>query len=134
LYILNLDALAVPCTYDPASGGCTGNQHIGDLGRNAFVGPTYKNFDFGVGKTFKLSERFNLLFRTDFFNLFNHPNFTNPLLPNFEVDMTQNGVNPANGHGIGFLQPTATPDVAIGDPYLGGGGARNIQFGLKLTF
>jgi len=134
LNILNLDALAVPCTYDPASGGCTGNQHIGDLGRNAFVGPTYKNFDFGVGKTFKLSERFNLLFRTDFFNLFNHPNFTNPLLPNFEVDMTQNGVNPANGHGIGFLQPTATPDVAIGDPYLGGGGARNIQFGLKLTF
>jgi hypothetical protein len=84
-------------------------------------------------KNNKLGERINMQWRVDFFNILNHPNFTNPLLPNFEVDMSQNGLD-ASGHGQGFLQPTATPDVGIGDPFLGGGGPRNIQFGLKFAF
>jgi hypothetical protein len=152
LNILNLTAFAVPCSFDGSSGCLSGPgtvpQHIGDLGRNAFVGPTFKNWDFSIVKTNKIGERLSMQWRVDFFNILNHPNFTNPLLPNFEVDMAQSGIctgpgmstlgaapscNRA-GTGVGFLQPTATPDVAIGDPSLGGGGARNIQVALKLSF
>jgi hypothetical protein len=133
LNILNLNAFQVPCTLD-ASGNCIfGTQHIGSLGRNAFTGPHYKNLDFSLVKNNKIGERVNMQWRFDFFNIFNHPNFTNPLLPNFEVDMTQNGLT-STGRGMGFLQPTGTPDVAIGDPFLGGGGSRNIQIALKLSF
>ncbi len=38
---LNLSAFQVPCTVD-GLGNCTGNQHFGNVGRNAFVGPDYK--------------------------------------------------------------------------------------------
>ena len=47
--------------------------------------------------------------------------------------MTQNGLT-ANGRGIGYLPLTATPDVGIGNPFLGGGGPRNIQLALKFMF
>ena len=91
-----------------------------------------------MSKTTPIGERVKLQFRVDAFNIFNHPNFTNPLLPNFFVDFTTNGINstpgPSLGHGIGFLPLTATPDVGIGNPFLGGGGPRNIQLGLKVTF
>ena len=130
---LNLSAFAAPCTWDPVNGGCLGGQHLGDLGRNAFRGPAYKNFDFSIAKTFSLGERFKARFAADFFNIFNHPNFTNPILPNFVVDVANNGVAP-NGRGIGFLPITATPDVGGGNPFLGGGGPRDIQLSLKLTF
>jgi outer membrane receptor protein involved in Fe transport len=134
---LNLDAFAVPCTY---GGGfsCAGGQHPGSSPRNAFNGPSYHNFDFSLSKTTPIGDRVKLQFRVDAFNIFNHPNFTNPLLPNFFVDFTANGLNetagPHFGHGVGFLPLTATPDVGIGNPFLGGGGPRNIQLGLKLTF
>ena len=133
LNILNLSAFQVPCTLD-SSGNCIfGTQHIGNLGRNAFTATPLKNWDFSLVKNNKLGERINMQWRVDFFNILNHPNFTNPLLPNFLVDMSQNGLD-ATGHGQGFLQPTATPDVGIGDPFLGGGGPRNIQFGLRFSF
>ncbi len=134
---LNLSAFAVPCTYDGAL-GCTGNQHPGSSPRNAFNGPSFHNFDFSVSKTTPIGERVKLQFRVDAFNIFNHPNFTNPLLPNFFVDFTSNGINstpgPSFGHGVGFLPLTATPDVGIGNPFLGGGGPRNVQLGLRLSF
>lgn len=128
---LNLSAFAVPCTY--SGGGCTGNQHFGNLPRNAFIGPGYKDFDFSLGRQFKLNERVGLHFQADFFNIFNHPNFTNPMLPNFGIDFLQNGIS-ATGTGVGFLPLTATPDVGIGNPFLGGGGSRNIQLSARFSF
>jgi hypothetical protein len=74
-----------------------------------------------------------LQLRADFFNVFNHPNFANPLWPNFGVDFLANG-NDANGRGIDFLPITTTPDVGTGNPFLGGGGSRNIQFAARLSF
>ncbi len=99
-------------------------------------GQTIKNFDFSLVKDTKLSERFKMQFRVDAFNLFNHPNFASPLWPNFGVDFLQNGLNVvgASGRGQGFLPLTTTPDVGTGNPFLGGGGSRNIQLALRLSF
>lgn len=150
--LLNLSAFAAPCTWDPVAGACIpGTQHFGDLGRNAFVGPDYHNFDFALAKDTKLTERVTMQLRADFFNLFNHPNFSNPFLPNFSVNLENNGsVTPAAGDpkcagapspssgcravGVGFLPTIATPDVAIGYPFLGGGGPRDIQLSLRFAF
>ena len=43
--------------------------------RNSFVGPSWWNMDMGIYKNFKLTERFNLQFRSEFYNIFNHHNF-----------------------------------------------------------
>jgi len=130
---LNLAAFKVPCTLDLTGNCIAGTQHFGNVGRNAFVGPHYRNFDFSVVKNFSLSERVKLQTRMDIFNLFNHPNFANPLWPSFGVDFLANGID-AMGHGIGFLPITVTPDVGTGNPFLGGGGSRNIQFAVRLNF
>lgn len=132
---LNLTAFQVPCTFngDPANPGCNGNQHFGNLGRNAFVGPDFKNFDFSLVKDTNLTEKLKMQVRLDVFNLFNHPNFANPLWPNFGVDFAQNGFDAA-GHGVGFLPITTTPDVGVGNPFLGGGGSRNLQLAARFSF
>jgi hypothetical protein len=132
--LLDLSAFAVPCTFDAITGTCVpGTQHFGNLGRNAFMGPGFKNFDFAVSKTTKIGEKAAVQLRFDFFNVFNHPNFANPTLPAFAVDFLGNGID-ATGRGVGFLATTATPDVAIGNPYLGGGGPRNIQISAKFSW
>ena len=148
--ILNLSAFAAPCDWDPVAGGCiAGTQHYGNLPRNAFVGPPYKNFDFSVSKSFQLGERVNAQLRADFLNIFNHPNFSNPALPNFLVNLENNAlVAPVPGDpacaaapytgcravGQGYLPIVATPDVGPGNPFVGGGGARNIQLALRIAF
>ena len=136
---LNLSAFKVPCTLDPkgdgSAGSCKpGTQHFGSLGRNSLIGPGYKNFDMSLFKTTSLGEQVKLQFRAEVFNLFNHPNFSSPLLPGFSADASFNGIDPVTGRGIGFLPITVTPDVGIGNPFLGGGGSRNIQLAVRLTF
>jgi hypothetical protein len=56
-----------------------------------------------------------------------------PLLPSFAADMTSS-IDPATGRGTDFLPITVTPDVGIGNPFMGGGGPRNLQLALKLIF
>lgn len=130
---LNLSAFAVPCALD-GNGSCIdGTQHAGSLGRNSLIGPDYKNFDFSLYKSNKIGEKLELQLRFEFFNIFNHPNFSSPLLPGFAVDAGYNGIG-ADGRGIGYLPITVTPDVGIGNPFLGGGGSRNIQMGIRLAF
>ena len=48
------------------------------IGRGSVPGPMFMNVDFGVSKNFKITESTKLRFDANFFDLFNHPNFTNP--------------------------------------------------------
>ena len=47
--------------------------------RNSFYGPHYTNLDLGVSKHIKLYESQTLTFEGSLFNIFNHPNFANPV-------------------------------------------------------
>ena len=51
---------------------------FGDLGRNTFRGPDLINFDMSMFKNIRLGERVKLQIRGEFFDLFNHPSFSNP--------------------------------------------------------
>jgi len=51
---------------------------FGTEGRNVAIGPSYKDWDFGAMKDFKLTESKTLEFRAELFNFFNHPNFNLP--------------------------------------------------------
>ena len=135
---INLAAFKVPCTIAPGGDGSAadcipGTWHFGSLGRNALRGPGYQNVDFSIFKNTEITEKLRLQFRAEVFNIFNHPNFSNPLLPSFAADITSS-IDPDTGRGTGFLPITVTPDVGIGNPFLGGGGPRNIQFAVKLLF
>jgi hypothetical protein len=139
---VDLTSFQVPCTFgnttaNSATGDSNclaGTRHFGNLGRNALRGPAFKELNFSVFKNTNVTERITLQFRAEFFNIFNHPNFANPNLPNFITDPASNGLNPLTGQGIGSLGLTATGDVGIGNPFLGGGGPRGTQFALKITF
>ncbi len=127
--LLNLAAFAAPCAVDnnpksPTYGVCLG--HPGSEGRNAFNSPNYTNADFSLTKTTHLSEKVAMELRGDFFNVFNHPNLSNPLLPGFGIDMFASSTQ--------FINTTATPDVGSGNPYLGGGGPRSMQAAVHFSF
>ncbi|HEY2933437.1 MAG TPA: TonB-dependent receptor [Acidobacteriota bacterium] len=47
-------------------------------GRNILEGPGLANVDFAVFKNTRVTEDINVRFTADFFNLFNHPNYSNP--------------------------------------------------------
>ncbi len=136
--LLNLAAFAAPCTVD-SSGNC-GNGHPGSEGRNAFNATNYTNFDFSMTKTSHLTEKVTMELRADIFNIFNHPNLSNPLLPGFGVDAFGYGDSNVVGNRLlagstgQFVTTTATPDVGSGNPYLGGGGPRSAQLAAHFTF
>jgi hypothetical protein len=138
---LDLTSFAVPCTFgnttaisSSGDSNClAGTRHFGNLGRNQLTGPTFKEFNFSVFKDTQLTEHVQLQLRAEFFNLFNHPNFSNPVLPNFIADPGVNGID-ATGRSVGSYALTATGDVGIGNPFLGGGGPRGLQVAAKITF
>jgi len=57
---------------------------FGILGRNIYRGPFEQNWDFSLVKNFHLTERQQLRFTTDFFNIWNHPVFSNPAFTDVE--------------------------------------------------
>jgi hypothetical protein len=50
----------------------------GNAGRNVLEGPGLRTLDFSAAKIFRLTERANLQFRGELFNMLNHANFNNP--------------------------------------------------------
>jgi hypothetical protein len=100
---------------------------FGNLGRNSIYGPNYWNVDFSVSKNTMITDRVGLQLRAEFFNIFNHPNFA---LPGGSIIPGKDGEGNPFKNGV----ITQTPDVAQGNPGLGGGGPRVVQLGLKLVF
>jgi hypothetical protein len=79
----------------------------GNAARNILDGPSFKNFDFSVTKNNRFSERLNMQFRAEFFNILNHPNYG---LPNGNISQTAKGTITTQADG------------------------RDIQLGLKLIW
>jgi hypothetical protein len=142
---IDLTAFAIPCTITAAAQAApsgtasdcvVGSRHFGNLGRNALHGPPFKQWDLAIYKTTAITERLNLQLRAEFFNVLNHPNFANPFLPAFIADPGFNGFKVSGNRevGQGGYPITATGDVGIGNPFLGGGGPRGIQLAAKFTF
>jgi len=93
----------------------------GNSGRNITIGPGTTEVDFSVFKNNyirKISENFNVQFRAEMFNVFNHANFAPPVTPDntdiFDATGTPTGV-------AGLLTRTSTT-------------AREIQFAIKIIF
>jgi TonB dependent receptor len=85
--------------------GCFGNA-----GKNILEGPGEKTLDLSLRKFFNFTERINMEFRSEFFNAFNHPVFSQP-----DGSIT-------DGPGAtGVITSTVIPQ-------------RQIQFALKLHF
>ena len=122
-----------------APGACGGQcfaRNFGNARRAALRGPDMVNFDFSAYKTFRLSERFGLMFRAEFFNIFNHPNFN---LPNVGSGGGSSGAGIVNFNCVTAVSGGPTDCSGRSS----GGGAitqtlpdaqREIQFGLKLEF
>lgn len=87
---------------------CTGN-----LGRNTFVGPGLWQADMTLAKNFKFTERVGLKFEWQTFNVFNHANFLLATAGGAGNNDIRSGIF---GQAAGTLN------------------ARNMQFGLHLTF
>jgi hypothetical protein len=81
---------------------------LGNASRVPATGPDFVNTDFSLIKQIGLPREMGLMFRAEFFNLFNHPQFGSP-------------VNDVNSAGFGYVQSTVN-------------NGRLVQLALKLTF
>jgi Carboxypeptidase regulatory-like domain/TonB dependent receptor len=125
--ILNPAAFAIP---QPGT--------FGNLMRNQLHGPNFYQFDLMMGKKFLLTERVNMEFRSEFFNIFNLTNFANPpvslanVLPNAAANLGS-ALQPGQAYttsaaGVfGIVNRTVSRDVGLGSH-------RQIQFALRLNF
>ena len=115
------------------SGGCyiSGNTVItppapgtfGNMGRNIFRGPPFREWDFSISKIWKFNERVKMQLRGEFFNILNHPSF--------DVFSMNTDLSVPNSVGTAIF----TPDLgAASNPVLGTGGSRHIQLGAKIIW
>jgi hypothetical protein len=96
---------------------------FGTAPRDLVRGPGTWQIDLGVGKRVPLPERGSLEFRSEFYNIFNHPQLGQP----------QSTFNPSNTTGFGSIINTVNTAVSPVTP-VGSGTPREIQFAVKLEF
>jgi Carboxypeptidase regulatory-like domain/TonB-dependent Receptor Plug Domain len=128
LNYLNLSCFALPkatpdivakCTPFPGAAGTCMNL-IGNAGRNSIQGPNVVEFDTSVHKNNyipRISEDFNIQFRAEFFNVFNHPSFASPIDNSGIFDPSTGGLVP----NAGLI------DTTVSSP-------REIQFAIKVIW
>jgi len=95
---------------------------FGTAPRDLVRGPGTWQVDLGVGKQILLSERASLEFRSEFFNLFNHPQLGPP----------QATFNPSNTTGFGSIISTVNTTTPVSP--VGSGTPREIQLALTVIF
>lgn len=151
--VLNAAAFGIPAPItpgasgvplcDPVSGVCDNYETpYTSGGRNIFRGPFQNRFDFGLSKSFAISERMALKYEVVAFNIFNHPSFD---IPSNDVSFNPYYANPPQ-YGANYGTPWFTPCVASTGAYvcppsgnLGTlqhtiGSPRFVQMALHLTF
>jgi hypothetical protein len=64
--------------FDPGAFQVPAQGTFGNSGRNVIIGPGIWNVDTALSRTLRVSDSTRLQFRTDFYNVFNHPNFVAP--------------------------------------------------------
>jgi hypothetical protein len=124
----NPAAFTQPCVLGsnpPAPSGCTPLTGAAALGGVTQVsGPGFHRLDFSVFKNFQLTERFRLQFRTEVFNIFNHPNFNAPGFGGNGVVAISGSTDFTNTKNFGEIGSTRDAPY---DP-------RQVQFALKLYY
>jgi hypothetical protein len=117
---------------NPAAFATPAPGTYGNMARNALSGPSFWQADLILNKRFRVTETMNFEFRTEFFNVFNHTNFTNPssTLNNALSSSFQPGqpfTQSLAGPTFGVLRSTVNQTVGLGTP-------RQIQFGFRFNF
>jgi hypothetical protein len=110
-------------TLNPAAFVAPPTPRQGTLGRNAVTGFGFTQVDLSAARKVVITERLNLQFRADIFNLFNHANFADPGFPIINS-------------GSFFLRSASMLNAGLGglSPLYQQGGPRSVQFSLKLVF
>ncbi len=119
---INAKAFRVPGTTPNRAGAPI--QLLGNAGRRFIRGPGSTNFDFSAFKNTRITERWNLQFRAEFFNLTNTPTFFLPAGNNNAMTC----IGPAPGAACD------ASNANFGKISNGTATGRQIQFGLKLVF
>jgi hypothetical protein len=129
---LNPDAFA--SVVDPSTGACAGgdspaNCQFGNSGRNNYRGPRFTYSEVYVTKKVPITEHVTFRFDTQFFNVFNHPNFA---LPSNQAGTPG---KPATQTGFGALTSTISPPTGLLGVGLGGDSSpRMIAFQGRIEF
>ncbi|MBZ5514020.1 MAG: TonB-dependent receptor [Acidobacteriia bacterium] len=122
----NSAAFTQPCNPDTGGpAGCIPTTGLGRLGGapTQVRAPGITRLDYSLFKDFQISERFRMQFRSEFFNILNHPTFMPP-------NLGGNGVVAIPGAG-NYLDKNFGKSGATRFPTQD---ARQIQFALKLYF
>jgi hypothetical protein len=129
---LNPDAFA--SVVDPSTGACAGgdspaNCQFGNSGRNNIRGPHFTYSEMYLTKKIPITERVSFRLDTQFFNVFNHPNFA---LPSNQAGTPG---KPATQTGFGALTSTISPPTGLLGVGLGGDSSpRMIAFQGRIEF
>lgn len=97
---------------------------FGNEPRNLLRGPGTWQMDLGASRTFSWRERAQLEFRSEFYNIFNHPQLGQP----------RSTFNPANTAGFGSITGTVNTSIVSPITPVGTGTPREMQFALRLQF
>ena len=120
---LNRQFVNTACFAFPAFDPVTGYTHLGSAGRNSIIAPSLTDFDTSLIKNTPVhafSEKLNIQFRAELFNVANHANYNPPPKAGTQFFGANGAALSAASSGV-LVGPTATS-------------SRQAQFALKLIF